>query len=139
MREIELTQCQIVDLFQERLREHGSVRTGTYNKADPTHYEKGKATFGMPWGYNPDFDPQYGPEPENIEVGWHDCTWCVDYTFHVPSLPEPVHGQWCRGFDSSEFHWNRGNDFFFEIAKDILLHAGEPDFWDQPEVHKCYV
>lgn len=137
---IELTQCQIVDLFQEKLRKNGSSKTGTYNKADPTHFEKGVAKFGMPFSLNPDGLNQLdGPTPENIEVEWHDCTWGVEFTINVPSIPYPVKGRWSRSFGGGDSEWADDTlPIFFTIVKDIILQSGIPDFWDQPECHKIY-
>ena len=135
---IELTQNQIVDLFHEKLKATaGNCRTGTYNKADPTHFERGVTDFGIPYtiGANDELD---GPEPENISVEWNDVTWGVEYTIAVPSIPEPVGGYWSREFGVDESHWVRCHERFFEVAKAILLHSCEVDFCDQPESHKIY-
>ena len=135
---IVLTQNQIVDLLQEKLKATATnCKTGTYDKADPTHFEKGVTEFGIPYTLGPN-DQLDGPEPENISVEWNDVTWGIEYKIAVPSIPEPVGGYWAREFGVDKSHWTRCHERFFDVVKAILLDSGEPDFWDRPDRESYY-
>lgn len=100
---IKLTQHQIVGLMMEHIRANGKSKSGTYNKADPTHYERASAKFEMAYGYtmmksNPSevcthtwSEPKCEsclplndePASEVVEAKFHDCTWGVEFEFNT--------------------------------------------------------
>lgn len=131
---IELTQDQIVELFIEKMRLHGPSNTGTYNKADPTHYEKGTAKIGLAYGFCDTFDEEEPimsgyPAPENVTVNWHDVTWGVE--FGIITSIGVQKGYWSRPIMGDEPKWLRTTDKFFEVFKRILIEGQEEDFWSK--------
>lgn len=134
---IELTQGQLVDLFVEKLKAHGPSTTGTYNKADPTHFEKGEAEFAIEVSWVKDrgqSNMRQIPEPEDIEVIWHDCTWGIEFTINVPSIKEPVTAYWSREFGNGKSHWKQAHPKFFKVVQDIIV-CGHPKGYFEEQQH----
>jgi len=132
----EVTQNNLVDMFCLHIQSHGSEGPrGTYNKADPTHYEKWSATFGIEYGYTSIPVPveQGGgegieyPEPENVKVLLHDVTWGVDIEIHTSVGIEKAY--WSRPILGSKGEWFRVTPNFFNRMRDIWFNGKEPDWW----------
>lgn len=141
---IELTQNEIVDLFVEKMKLHGPSTTGTYDKADPTHFEKGTATIGMGDGFEPindndfvDVDEhgahvsRYEPGPENIKVQWNDVTWGVQ--FKITTSAGVEEGYWSRSIHGSKGRWTRATDNFFSVFKRIFVEGQDENFWSKDD------
>lgn len=130
---IELKQDNIVDLMMDKIKQNGSSRHGTYNAADPTHYEKGSAVFGVEYGYTMIMEDEEGnpghpyPEPENVKCSFHDVTWGVTFEFQTSIRLEK--GYWSRPLFGSSGEWTQITEQFFEVFKDVLLQGQEEDFW----------
>ena len=137
---IELSQNQLVDLLMEKLKDASEGWTsGTYDKADPTHFEKGTSKFGIPYTLGDEGELLDGPEPENISVDWNDVTWGIEFSIVVPSIRQPIRAYWSREFGNGKSHWTRCHEDFFRVVQAILTDAQEPDFCDQLEYHKIYM
>jgi hypothetical protein len=106
-----------------------SVHKGTYNKADPTHFEKGDAEIGIEHGFTAieeDSCPPW-PEPENVSVHWHDCTWGIRFTFGTSIGQED--GYWARPICGCNGEWNNCSEKFEEVFTRLLLFGQPKDFW----------
>lgn len=139
---IKLTQNEIVDLFVDKMKLHGPSNSGTYNKADPTHYEKGTATLGLANGFKPIDDDDFvdvddsgahvsrhGPGPENVTVHWHDVTWGVEFEITTSAGVEKAY--WSRPVHGCEGEWLRTGENFFVVFKRILIEGQDEDFWSK--------
>ena len=143
---IELTQNEIVDLFVEKMKLHGPSTTGTYNKADPTHFEKGTATIGLVMiafrtslidGDDSFIDvdesgshvSRYEPGPENVKVHWHDVTWGVEFEITTSAGVEKAY--WSRPAHGCKGEWLRVSENFFSAFKLILIEGQDEDFWSK--------
>lgn len=125
---IELKQKDIVDLMIDKLKRLGTHKSGTYNKQDPTHFEKGNAAVAVQYGYRVD-DEACCPGPENIKIHWEDCTWGIDFTLET-SVGRDT-GYFDRGIgECSASKWLHCSDDFLQIFKDILLNGQDEDYFD---------
>jgi len=125
---VELSQDNIVDLFIEKMKSHGSSHSGTYNKADPTHYEKGEAEIGFMYGFTAGEEDMCGcPGPENVKINWHDVTWGIE--FEITTSGSIEKGYWSRPMFGSKGVWYRTTENFLEVFKRILLEGEQKDFW----------
>ena len=75
MKRKESSHPSLVRLFQNIVRDTPVVKSGTYNRQDPTYFEKGWQTF------------QYGGE--NFCIEYNDVTWGIEVTIsRVTYFPE---------------------------------------------------
>lgn len=147
---IKFTQSQIVDLFCEHMREMVSTRTGTYNKADPTHYEKYSGEIWILHGYSECWQEDYEgnpilhngekvpdePEPEQIKISINDVTWGVEFEFETSRGTEG--GYWSREIGNNENfpeggEWVRTTPHFFEVLTDLWQYGKE----NHPYENEC--
>ena len=129
---IELSQDQIVNLFIEKMKMMGPSKSGVYNDADPTHYEKGHAKIGMGYGFTETQDEDEPimcgyPMPENVLVHWHDVTWGVEFEITTSVGVEKAY--WSRPMFGSPGSWARLTENFFKVFKRVLLEGQDQDFW----------
>jgi len=129
---IQLSQDQIVNLFIEKLKLMGSSTSGTYNPADPTHFEKGVAEIGIEHGFTMFTDESQAPypEPENVLVDWHDCTWGIKFEFETSAGQES--GYWSRAIGGVG-EWGTASKNFYEVFLKLLLEGQVKDFWIMEE------
>jgi len=137
---IKFTQNQMVDLFCEYLKKKISTRTGTYNKADPTHYEKYSGELWILHGYEECWqEDQDGipilhngekipdePDPEKIKISVDDVTWGIEFKFETSQGTES--GYWSREFYNRERYpeggeWMRTSKNFFRVLTDIWKYG----------------
>lgn len=72
-RKFQATERQMVQLFVDRCKKYGVSKSGTYNNADPTHYEKVRVTFLT---YDKD-----GSLTVPLDIALDDSTWFITITF----------------------------------------------------------
>lgn len=107
----ELTEQELVNLFEEKIKRFGSSRSGTYNVADPTHWEKTEVTFYL--------DNPENQEPNPIDTLLHDCTWLLTITFSEDGK-ELASAAW----DPSDKIWrNITAPAFFNLLHDVFMHG----------------
>lgn len=141
---IELSQRDMVNLMIDHIKECGKHNSGTYNKGDPTHYEKGEARLEIMYGYSlpksfaiegcnhttqelpcdncKGMDPgQNCPDPELITASFCDCTWGVEFKFYTSQ------GVLEGYYDNQDKKWMRvkKQKLFKRVFKDAL--------WAPPE------
>jgi hypothetical protein len=146
--EIKLHQGDLVNLMTEHISQNGKSSRGTYNRADPTAYEKGEAKFELMYGYSqplsnpwPDCDHDQDdppckncknndpihepPSPEVVTASYHDCTWGVRFTFRTSMGPiSAYYDRPNRGDQDGEWVQveQQGIEGMFErVFKDILF------------------
>ena len=146
---IELPQNEIVDLFVEKMKRFATKhKTGNYNRADPTHYEKLESQVWLCYGYSqPGYDPEdelpesfyenLPPDPETVKVGILDCTWGIEFALKTSIGTESAY--WSRGiyptdFDGQGGEWRRPTENFFEVFKRLLI-AGDEEPVEDPYGH----
>ena len=118
---IDLQQSEFCRMMVQRIKDQGHWTEGTYNRQDPTKYERGSATIDVEYGYTlsaPDHEigePGGYPLEETIEISFVDSTWGVEFEFRT-SIGK-VEGY----FDRGDKEWCRCHPRFFEVFKDILL------------------
>jgi len=119
---LELLQKDLIRLLIRRIRENGTTSSGTYNKADPTHYERGKCSFYAgdsitgqceETGYE-----EY--EPNLLEVSFYDCTWGIEIECKL-CLPNGVTEASSGYLDSDDGTWSRVEGEFFRDLRNALL------------------
>jgi len=129
---IELNQKEIVDLMISKMKRLGTHTSGTYNKQDPTHFEKGDAAVSIQYGYQVDDEAESCPGPENIKIHWEDCTWGIDFTFETSCGKDT--GYFDRGIgECSASKWLYCSDDFFKVFKDVLLHSKDESYFTYEE------
>ena len=132
---ITFTQNQIVDIIVEKLTQFSTgSKKGTYDKSDPTCYEKHFCKIGMQYGFGPAVEEACGcPESENVEVEIHDVTWGIEFKINAPSGKHE--GYWSRSFPPSNKsgfsgHWTRCSPDFLKVLKRLFLEGEEPQNFD---------
>lgn len=134
------SQNDIVDMFCLHIQNHGNqTGKGTYNNADPTHFEKWAASFGIEHGYTSvPLEPEMGgkdgweyPQPENVKVLIHDVTWGLDIEIHTSAGVEKAY--WSRPMFGEQGEWYRVSPNFFNRMRDVWMNGQEPDFWEIEE------
>jgi hypothetical protein len=138
---IKFKQGEFVDLFRDKMRGLISSRTGTYNKADPTHFEKMSGELWVINGYGEYFmEDENGmvlhdskpipeePPPIKVKIEIHDCTWGVEFKF-TTDIGE-CGAYWSRNFGSADHEknpeggeWLRVTGNFFDVFKDLLVEG----------------
>lgn len=92
------SQRHLIEALRTRVFDNADYcKSGTYNSADPTHFERASARFWFEYGFT--FEPATDlndepikdlngnvvlndiPSPEVITVEYNDCTWGVDISF----------------------------------------------------------
>lgn len=129
------TQGELVDMFCEKLRSMVSTRTGTYNTADPTFFEKFSGEVWVTHGYGEywqtDMDDELiiidgkrlpdEPPPIKVMVEMTDCTWGIEFTF-TTDIGE-CGAYWSRESNIERGEWMRVKGNFFEVFKDLLVEG----------------
>lgn len=122
---INLLQKEIVNLFLAKIELHLiSSKRGTYNKADPTEYQKGTAILGLSWK---EID-----EGINVEVKYNDVTWGVEIEMKVLEdkvMVQKGYFSWPCFDPGKDGEWMRTTEGFFDLFKNLLLHGDKKDFW----------
>lgn len=128
--QFEMANRDWVEVMKEKIRSCGQFTSGTYNPADPTHYEKGWAEITMESGYTmstPDAetgDPGGMPLPEMVKASFHDCTWGVDFDFDTTA--GRVSGYYNRAFGrDGAGEWQSCDALFFKVFKDVLTEVSD--------------
>ena len=117
--EIRLKQGDIVGMLKDKISAYGKVKEGTYNRADPTRYVKGEATFELLHGYKTDPESDM-PLPEAVLARFNDCTWGTDFVFFTSI------GEISAYFDHSDKGWCHPDERFEEVFIDVLIN-GAPE------------
>ncbi len=133
---IEIAQNELVDVIVARLKELavGEVKKGTYNRQDPTYFEKFRAIVGMWNGFRmvkeEDTGEEY-PQPENVRVTVDDVTWGVELELITSVAVEK--GYWSRPAGNLQGEWCRCTPRFFEVMKRLWIEGGIKDCWKEGE------
>lgn len=133
---IHFKQGELVDMFCEKIRKLVPTRTGTYNTADPTHFEKYNGEVWVTHGYGEYWQEDYEtgetifidgkslpdePPPIQVEIEIMDCTWGIEFMF-TTDIGE-CGAYWSRESNSEGGEWMRVNGNFFEVFKDLLAEG----------------
>lgn len=145
---IHFKQGELVDLFCEKMRSITSTRTGTYNRADPTHFEQYRGEVWVTHGYGEywitkadvaGYDCENGdepfinsdgeklhdePPPVQVSIMMHDCTWGIEFEFETDA--GKCGAYWSRESNDEGGEWVRVTGNFFEVFKDLFAE-GSPD------------
>lgn len=121
-----LEEDDLVFLFIENMKKFSvSSSRGTYDLADPTHFEKWRCEVWLQCGYTMVEVPEEEgggefPEPETIVVRVHDVTWGVEFEFETSvGIEKGYFGRGASAKRSGE--WHRTTERFFEVMADLLL------------------
>lgn len=148
---IKITQNHIVDAFCDKMRLLLSTKTGTYNKADPTHFCDYRGSLWVHHGYGEYWQEDYEtgetifvdgkrlhdePPPIEVKINMHDCTWGIEFTFKT-DIGE-CGAYWSRNFSAYEKEknpeggeWVRVKGNFFEVFKDLWLEGAPETPYDE--------
>lgn len=139
---IELKQGQLVDLFIEKMKQDEFCvkhTNGTYDKADPTHFEEVTARVFLEHGYSvftdhvdePPYETDY-PQPEIVEVHIKDVTWGVEFEFDTSlGIEKGYYQRPTSGTEDGD--WHRVTENFKRIFGDIFLCGESPDYYEIDE------
>lgn len=132
---IQLFQCDLVDMLITKVKAAGSWRSGTYNRADPTHYEKGKADFYVgdePIGICPESG---GQEYAHVilRVEFYDCTWGVDFKFIYSVGEEGRKDEVSKAYFDRDGKWLRIDGEFFRDFRNALLSEPWKEFVEREQ------
>lgn len=130
---ITFKQGELVDMFCDKMRSIMHTKTGTYNTADPTHFEKYNGEvwvfhgYGEYWQTDMDDEPIIidgkrlpdEPPPIKVEVEMMDCTWGIEFKF-TTDIGE-CGAYWSRESNAEHGVWMRVTGNFFEVFKDLLV------------------
>lgn len=134
---IQLTQTQLVDLFIEKMKtdEYCVKHTnGTYNKADPTHYEEIEARAFIEHGYSFSVASDVGEtepytESEVVAVHIRDISWGIEFEFYTSiGLEKAYYARATGGGEDGE--WHRATENFERVFGDIYLLGESPDYYE---------
>ena len=139
---IKLSQIEVAGLMKEKIRRFGEVKSGTYDRADPTAYERGSAEFWLLYGYTPpksnpnhqcehdqDDPPCEGcktnpvdwcpPKPETVKAEFNDCTWGTLFKFHTSI--GTIQGYIDHDCGGTNPTWITHDEHFERVFRDILF------------------
>jgi len=119
---LELSQKQILNQLERILIEDSldyKESSGTYNRADPTHYENYEGALWVEHGLKE--DEEGFPEAELISVKLEDCTWGTEVTF-TTSI-----GEVGAYLDHEDDKWMRVHDEFKKVFMKVLLEGSSSD------------
>jgi len=129
--ELKLKQSDLVNLLVNRCKEQGNWKDGTYDKADPTHFESGKASYYVGDALvTVDYPPYEDREPELLEVEFNDCTWGFEFRFNLVCAGGTE--QKSSGyFDSEGGSWHRIEGEFERDFRNAMISKPwkEPGGW----------
>lgn len=116
---IQVNQNALVELVCRQIRKFGGSKEGTYNPADPTRSERGKAEFLL------------GGELY-MEARFFDGTWGVEFSILTRDGEGEEHhsGYFSRNMGGAEGDWHRVEGELFKHLRNILL-ADHMDVFSQ--------
>lgn len=128
MDKIELTQDDIVDAMVERFKTYSvEWRTGTYDRQDPTAFEKIKSKVFMYYGWIGGGSCS-APESEVVEVEINDVTWGVE--FRITNSTGVHEGYFSRNVAGiTEGDWKRCSESFLEVLKRVFKEGEAIPIW----------
>ncbi len=130
---LEFSQEDLANMLFERVKNNSKdFKSGTYSRADPTHYESYSATFGLEYGYFFKAKPE-NMRPENVTISVYDCTWGVKVTVRLSEHKKIYEGQWSRGLGGPS-QWINCTKGLMRILHDVMLNGNEEDFWAEKKI-----
>lgn len=123
-RKFQATEREMVQFFVDRCKKYGISKKGTYNKVDPTHYEKVSVQF-LTYG-------EEGGLTEKLDITINDNTWFIEITFFEDNNKLAT-GMWDPQ-DGCFVNVSLDGEAFFDLLHKALFdseHQSEYDQFDQ--------